>query len=146
MRIGVGSEGALRLGTHRLARGIPSSLSASGTHSGMHSGTHCGTGQRARTGTALAGPMAPPSARPALRSISVTPPERPTDQPTTAADDVAAYRSRLAHLIGIERGRVAREAPSLPSPATFLLEETIAELQAIEDELREQNDALLDAK
>jgi len=76
----------------------------------------------------------------------VTPPERPTDQPTTAADDVAAYRSRLAHLIGIDRGRVAREAPSLPSPATFLLEETIAELQAIEDELREQNDALLDAK
>src|SRR5215212_2234179 len=104
MRIGVGSEGALRLGTHRLARGIPCSLSASGTHSGMH----CGTGQRARTGTALAGPMAPPSARPALRSISVTPPERPTDQPTTAADDVAAYRSRLAHLIGMDRGGVAR--------------------------------------
>lgn len=75
----------------------------------------------------------------------MTPPERSADD-SSAADDVAAYRLRLAHLIGTERGGVARDHRSLPSPATFLLEETIAELQTIEEELREQNDALLEAK
>lgn len=71
------------------------------------------------------------------------PADRPDDAASAAstANGVAAYRARLAKILG-----VTRQLGAVPAPAGVLLEETIAELQTVEDELVAQSDALFEAK
>jgi PAS domain-containing protein len=65
---------------------------------------------------------------------------------SNAADAVAAYRKRLAGMLATVDIALTNADPALPSAATVLLEDTVAELQVTEEELRAQNDALLDAR